>query len=1283
MKRLKKAFALILTGILFIGCMGNSATEQAYAAGNISMEFGLQYGAEDFADTTFNGSDVFEIPEQNIGLFRDNIKTASSLDISITFKVAAAAKDYISLLEISDKSNNSSSASSAQSSIAVIVSKSGKVFFEAGSYKSGTDWSSPGNLKNIADGQFHTLKMSVSANKMVCQIDDSAQQEVSTDSTDRKTKKFMTAFFGGTADGFTDWRDNIDSIVIGGLSPNSYFSSSNYTNLNGEISAISVSGVNNVSDITGGRVTTGMFDASIHDNTWLFGGGVETQGRFAEIGGIRNYIGQFEEYIRWTKRINSTLEGMQRYTINMGKEGQDAVMFASKLASHIERVQPRAVSYLVGPEDYSNGQSGIDDFKEALSEIIELSLTMKQNTDGNYDSYAVIQLPHAVKDEETASNIALYAKAARDVIGGIAAKDSDKADRILLVDHLAQTDNDTFKNTMLTDKGLLNADGHYEIAKQFSQAVCGSTSQFHTISDSWTAEDAPETYEDTALSVTADTDSLTVSIPEDDETTGWHYILTINGAQISGTAYGNPFTIQNLPENETYELILRTKDDSMQLPAVTGKIAKGSEAKPSEPEGEFQEKLRDLLDKRDSVTWLFMGDSITHAAAHTHGYDGIAQIFEKYVKEDLNRTDDIVINTAVSGATLDRTLQNIEQRLTKYKPDIVSVMLGTNDAIPGNYAANLKTLIEKMRESNPNALIIFRSPTPSTNRNYGAKLPGPNGSVALMKSAAEEDGNILFIDQYTQWEKERTAYPYLMGANYYYGDGSVHPGAAGQLRMFRQFVQECGLNTHTKLAELAYRFNYTEEQSTQQPDVTIADEKDAVTVSKTAVADVYDGGEIGGITVLMTDSGGRSYEKSSGLDNDGVTIDLPSEDRYTIKITANIKGSTAKHVTFAEWEIPLTIETETDDDISASQAVAGLLDEISEYDDVTEHERDIENIRMAYELLTDTQKLLVSNEKLKLLLDAENTINTQKANTVIDRISHLETIDNADEYNKEALAIQSAYEALTAEQKQLLSKADALKLTNAVNAAELAADKQKADAVIAKIKAIGTVDASAACNQKIADARAAFDALTAKQKALISEALKKELTDAETLHTKLINEKPNDKTDENPPVTVTDFDVENLHYTITDDSELTVEVTSALNKNITNISIPAFVSYGDKAYKVTSIKAAAFKNCKKATAAVIGKNVKTIGSNAFAGCGKLKKVTIKSTALKQIGGKAFSNCKALKTIIIKSKVLNKVGANAFKGIHKNAVIKVPSAKLKPYTRLLSKKGQGKNVKIKK
>jgi len=64
-----------------------------------------------------------------------------------------------------------------------------------------------------------------------------------------------------------------------------------------------------------------------------------------------------------------------------------------------------------------------------------------------------------------------------------------------------------------------------------------------------------------------------------------------------------------------------------------------------------------------------------------------------------------------------------------------------------------------------------------------------------------------------------------------------------------------------------------------------------------------------------------------------------------------------------------------------------------------------------------------------------------------------------------------------------------------------------------------------------------------------------------------------------------------------------------------------------------------FKGNKKVTSAVVGRNVETIGADAFAGCAKLKKVTIRSTKLAEIGSRAFAGCKKLKNITIKSKTL--------------------------------------------
>lgn len=159
--------------------------------------------------------------------------------------------------------------------------------------------------------------------------------------------------------------------------------------------------------------------------------------------------------------------------------------------------------------------------------------------------------------------------------------------------------------------------------------------------------------------------------------------------------------------------------------------------------------------------------------------------------------------------------------------------------------------------------------------------------------------------------------------------------------------------------------------------------------------------------------------------------------------------------------------------------------------------------------------------------------------------------------------------------------------------------------------------------------------------------------------------------------------VEGYFYKVTSTAKQTVTVTGMKNTGLKKITVYNTVNLGGKNYKVTSIAANAFKNNKKATSASIGNNVQTIGKNAFSGCTKLKKVTVKGNSLKKIAGKAFFNCKKLSGITIKSKVLKTVGKNALKGIYKKAVIKVPASKQKAYTKLFAKKGQSSTVKIKK
>lgn len=1283
MKLCSRIMAFILTAALAIGSSGGFLTINAAENIAVGMEDGVKASGLVLSGTPREVSDI--------GLFRDRVVISTTLEISMEFKVTSAATDYINLLEIFDKENNSESASSVPSSLAVIVSKSGDVFWLTGAFKGSTDWRAATGV-NIADNRSHTLQMTISANSLTCQIDGSGEKVVTTDGN-KNTKKFMTAFFGGAASGYQDWRSSINTMVLGGLCSGSYFNATTFSNLNGEISSLTVTGGQAPASQAGGAFATGMFtekDAYNASNTWMFGGGIETQGRFAEIAGRRNYIGEFEEYIRATEGSSEKPSPMQRYTINVGKKGQDAVQFAENLDTYIDKVQPKAVSYLIGPEDYSKGEEGIEAFKEAISTIIQKSLGMNDN-----GGYIVIQLPHAVTDADLAKNAAQYANAAKEVYNTAAANEEDR-ERMALVDHLESTDTDDFKKNYLTGD-LLNAGGHYEIAKQLAQVVKGSANSFNPRLEGKIPEEMPDLYLEDVPKAVAGQNNLTVTVPEDIRATQWQYILTIQGTEIKGTAYQNPFVIENLPEDESYELVVLCKDGDnvTQLSSVEGTVTSQNQAEIPELTEELQKAIREKVEDKDTpLTWLFMGDSITHGAVHLKGYDGIAQLFEKYLKEDLGRLDDIVVNTAVSGATATDsqgrgTLTHMEERMMKYKPDIVSVMLGTNDTINDAYEANLKQIADKIRTLNKDAIIIFRSPSPA-GRTYASKLPGDAGSVARMKKVADANG-ILFIDQYTDWNKELSTYSYLFDEAHYYGDGYLHPGAAGHVRMATQFIRECGLDTNTKIANFSYQFSYTDESSNAdvRDAIVVTSDESSVSISKTALQTAYESGTIGDLTVVLTDVDGRTYTKELGLDDDTATIYLPQNRRYTVNVTAKLTGSAAKRVIFAEQEILLGEESQNPEDQKAAEDVAEKINAIGDTTGKIDSDlkQKIEEARAAYDKLTDSQKLHVLNEMMKLLAEAEDAVDQQEAAEVKGQIDQLDNISKeeiTEEKAKEIKAASAAYQALTERQKSLIPIEAREQLTAAAEALnqkeeedKQAADQKAADEVISKIQAIGTVVNTSECKQKIEAARTAYNALTDDQKKLISDNITQLLTEAETKYQALLKQ-TGDKQEK--IVIGNTYEDKNYLYRITSDS--TAEASGLKADTEKTINIPDVVSFGGKTYRVTSIQASAFSK-KQATSVIIGKNVEVIGKSAFANCKKLKKVTIKSTALKEIGAKAFSGCKALKTITIKSKVLKKAGKNCFKGIHSKAVIKVPANKVKDYTKTLAKKGQSKTVKIKK
>ncbi|MBQ9282507.1 MAG: InlB B-repeat-containing protein [Treponema sp.] len=172
--------------------------------------------------------------------------------------------------------------------------------------------------------------------------------------------------------------------------------------------------------------------------------------------------------------------------------------------------------------------------------------------------------------------------------------------------------------------------------------------------------------------------------------------------------------------------------------------------------------------------------------------------------------------------------------------------------------------------------------------------------------------------------------------------------------------------------------------------------------------------------------------------------------------------------------------------------------------------------------------------------ETAETVNQKAAAAVIAKITAIGTVAYTDESKAKIDEARTAYDALTEAQKALVP-AETLALLTAAETtyAELkaaadsgTANQNAADAVIAKITAIGTVAYTDESKAKIDDARAAYDALTEAQKALVPAETLNLLTAAESTYAEL---KAAAEQQSAAPETAT-YTVKHLQQNIADDN---------------------------------------------------------------------------------------------------------------------------------------------------
>ena len=442
-------------------------------------------------------------------------------------------------------------------------------------------------------------------------------------------------------------------------------------------------------------------------NTWVFTGGINVQGGWCQTKGARNFIGHFEEHIRWEKRDNDYIGTRERYTINTAQTGKNIKSINEAFDILVSMYQPKAVAFLAGPEDYKGGLETLDTFKQELKIFIEKVKQMSAIT--------VLQTPVPAKEEVLSQQASMYAQVIIDV-----AKEDDT---IILIDHY----NQCMRRGLTYSQGELDTLGHLEIGYQLMQGTIGDTTSF--------------------------------SLEE---------IVEVHHEKQSDL------------EESYYAQSIKT-------------LVQGDKDKP--------------------LRWLFIGDSITHGALHTHGYASFPQLWEQFIKDEYGRVKDVVINTAVSGATTKDQIQNNRARFEAYKAytDVVFIMFGTNDCVSDvslkDFKNNLYKIVEDVKAVG--AIPVLRAPNPCLD------APSERGVrlipyVDVIKGCAR-DNKIILINHYDEWVRASRDNSAIIkrGSWIAAGDEScIHPGAAGHLNMFHAAVKTLGLwDAQSEMLQLAYKMS--------------------------------------------------------------------------------------------------------------------------------------------------------------------------------------------------------------------------------------------------------------------------------------------------------------------------------------------------------------------------------------------------------------------------------------------------------------------------------------------
>ena len=204
-------------------------------------------------------------------------------------------------------------------------------------------------------------------------------------------------------------------------------------------------------------------------------------------------------------------------------------------------------------------------------------------------------------------------------------------------------------------------------------------------------------------------------------------------------------------------------------------------------------RLAAALSEPAPLNWVITGDSITHGLVHTQGGRSYPEHLHELIRGELERVRDVVLNTAISGNRIVDLLDDWERRVASWRPDVVTLMIGTNDASDGgprevitaaDYAASLREFVSRVRTLG--AIPVLQTPPAIDTRNAPERARIGEFAEAVRAVAASED--VILVDQYAVFADLGAG-----GVPWGLMNDPFHPNTIGHAALARELAGALGI----------------------------------------------------------------------------------------------------------------------------------------------------------------------------------------------------------------------------------------------------------------------------------------------------------------------------------------------------------------------------------------------------------------------------------------------------------------------------------------------------------